>query len=195
MMKFDFQIKRLGSIDVSGLKHMVEKETDDEWNKVCFRQENCKSCRSTKTIVFMWYDWKYKLPSNEVTSVTMYPNHKKYIKVIEPIHNFVSKFYPSCTIVRSVLTRLDEFSEVEPHIDHPGSWYFNRIHIPVITNPSVIFSVGDEVSHFGEGEVFEINNCINHWCKNNSPEKRVHLMIDLAHEYYIPKGVTYEEAE
>ena len=56
-------------------------------------------------------------------------------------------------LARSRLMKLAVGSEVSSHIDFNYHWYSRvRIHIPVITNPQVIFSCGDEQVHMQAGE-------------------------------------------
>ena len=53
------------------------------------------------------------------------------------------------------------------------------MHIPIITNKKVYFSVGEEKKNLKSGEMWEINNSKkSHAVKNNSKEDRIHLIID-----------------
>ena len=53
-----------------------------------------------------------------------------------------------------------------------------RTHIPIITNEKNVFKVGPEIKHLKVGEIWEIDNTMQHAVRNNSDEPRVHLIID-----------------
>ena len=54
----------------------------------------------------------------------------------------------------------------------------HRIHIPVITNESVLFTIGNETINMKQGEIWEINNQEEHSVVNDSIFDRIHLIID-----------------
>lgn len=57
--------------------------------------------------------------------------------------------------------------------------YSRRIHIPVITNPEVYFTVNNEKINMIESQGYEINNTLPHSVENNSALDRVHIIIDI----------------
>lgn len=82
---------------------------------------------------------------------------------------------------RSRLMKLDAGCEVSEHIDFNYHWYTRvRIHVPVITNPAVIFYCADENVHMKPGECWIFNSWRRHRVVNGSQEERVHLVIDAA---------------
>ncbi len=84
-------------------------------------------------------------------------------------------------IARSRFMRLAGKSEVSPHVDFNYHWYSRiRIHIPVITNPEVIFHCGDEAIHMAAGECWIFDSWRLHQVVNNSEQTRIHLVIDTA---------------
>lgn len=82
---------------------------------------------------------------------------------------------------RSRLMRLAAGTEVEAHVDFNYHWYTRlRIHIPVITNPGVIFHCADQSVHMKAGECWIFDSWRRHRVMNDSTEDRVHLVIDTA---------------
>jgi len=82
---------------------------------------------------------------------------------------------------RSRLMKLGPGCEVSEHIDFNYHWYTRvRIHVPVITNPSVTFYCGDENVHMKPGECWIFNSWQRHRVVNDGQEERVHLVIDTA---------------
>ena len=69
--------------------------------------------------------------------------------------------------------------EVPPHIDIHYYWRTHlRIHIPVITNPSVLFTCGDETVHMEAGSCWVFNSFLRHDVQNKGDAQRIHLVID-----------------
>ena len=53
-----------------------------------------------------------------------------------------------------------------------------RIHIPVATNPQVVFRLGGEDLEMKEGEAWYLNFNLPHSVENNGEKDRVHLVLD-----------------
>ena len=82
---------------------------------------------------------------------------------------------------RSRLMRLNAGCQVTPHVDFNYHWYSRvRIHIPIVTNPNVIFHCGDQQVHMQAGECWIFDSWRRHKVVNSSDQDRVHLVIDTA---------------
>lgn len=82
---------------------------------------------------------------------------------------------------RSRLMGLHGKCSVPEHRDVNYHWYSRvRIHIPVFTNPDVLFHCGDTHVHMAAGETWIFDSWKKHRVDNNSDEFRVHLVIDTA---------------
>jgi len=82
---------------------------------------------------------------------------------------------------RSRLMKLDAGAKVPLHSDINYHWYKRvRIHIPIITDPKVIFHCGDKSVHMAAGERWIFDTWKNHQVDNDSTEDRIHLVIDTA---------------
>ena len=80
---------------------------------------------------------------------------------------------------RSRLMKLDAGAEVSLHVDFNYHWFSRvRIHIPVVTNPAVIFHCGRERLHLRAGECWIFDSWRRHRVVNDGPEDRIHLVID-----------------
>ena len=80
---------------------------------------------------------------------------------------------------RSRLMGLAAGATVPPHIDSHYYWRTHvRIHIPVITNPKVKFTVGGETVHMAPGECWTFDSFQRHEVVNGGSEHRVHLVLD-----------------
>jgi hypothetical protein len=88
-------------------------------------------------------------------------------------------------LLRCVMARLPAGVVIPVHHD-TGKWVAaaHRVHIPLITHPSVSFSAGpsaDRLQHYHlpVGTATELNNAAKHMVENKSDIDRVHLMLDF----------------
>ena len=80
---------------------------------------------------------------------------------------------------RSRLMGLAPGANVPAHVDVNYHWRTHmRIHIPVITNPAVTFTVDDERAHMAAGECWVFDSFRMHNVHNGGVDKRVHLVLD-----------------
>ena len=80
---------------------------------------------------------------------------------------------------RSRLMGLAAGRDVPPHIDINYYWRTHlRIHIPVITNPDVFFTCGQETVHMEPGSCWIFDSFRTHKVQNKGSEHRVHLVLD-----------------
>jgi hypothetical protein len=78
------------------------------------------------------------------------------------------------------LLRLDPQSEIKEHTDNDTSYEdgFFRIHIPIITNPDVLFYVDKKLVPMKMGECWYANFQLPHSVENRSYKPRIHLTLD-----------------
>lgn len=80
---------------------------------------------------------------------------------------------------RSRLMGLAPGAEVPEHVDANYYWRTHmRIHIPVVTNPGVLFTCGGETVHMAAGECWVFDSFQWHDVQNKGKEQRVHLVLD-----------------
>jgi hypothetical protein len=80
---------------------------------------------------------------------------------------------------RSRLMRLAPGAAVPVHIDVHYYWRTHlRIHIPVVTNPGVLFTCNGETVHMEAGECWVFDSFALHEVQNKGAERRVHLVLD-----------------
>ncbi len=80
---------------------------------------------------------------------------------------------------RTRLMRIDREAEVTPHVDTNAYWWDRtRIHVPIVTDPSVRFECGDAVNHLAAGETWIFDTWRTHRVVNPADHPRVHLVVD-----------------
>lgn len=82
---------------------------------------------------------------------------------------------------RSRLMKLDPGAQVSLHVDSSYHWHTRvRIHIPITTNPDVIFFCGNDQMHMEAGDCWIFNAWDPHKVVNHSPHPRIHLVLDAS---------------
>jgi hypothetical protein len=80
---------------------------------------------------------------------------------------------------RTRLMRLSGHAEVSEHVDVHYYWRDHmRVHVPIITQPTVTFYCGDQQTHMAAGECWIFDTWRLHRVINDAERSRVHLVID-----------------
>ena len=80
---------------------------------------------------------------------------------------------------RSRLMRLSGDSEVTPHVDTDYYWRDHmRVHVPIVTQPTVRFICGDEEVNMKAGECWVFDTWTLHSVHNDATRSRIHLVAD-----------------
>jgi hypothetical protein len=80
---------------------------------------------------------------------------------------------------RTRLMRVGAEAEVPSHTDTHHYWHQRiRIHIPIITDPSVEFICNEKAVHMGAGQVWIFDTTKTHRVTNPSDTPRIHLVTD-----------------
>ena len=100
-------------------------------------------------------------------------------------------FLELCPYLREIMTTLDcvwgrarlmglvPGATVPPHVDTNYYWRTHiRVHVPIVTNPDVRFTCGDETVHMAAGECWVFDTFRRHTVVNGGNEKRIHLVAD-----------------
>ena len=171
-MNFNF----IGKYDVSNIKNIVNNFNISDWNEYTKRQEVFETHKNTKTIRIIWSD---PIGLDEVKPGRYHTNYKFLKNDLFNIENIINNKLKG-RIESVLLIKLDKNTTIPIHKD--GGGYLaehNRIHLPIITDPKCMFTVGNETIHLKEGELWEINNNEKtHGVDNKSNIDRVHMLID-----------------
>jgi hypothetical protein len=80
---------------------------------------------------------------------------------------------------RTRLMRLSGGAEVTPHFDVHYYWRDRmRIHVPIVTQPTVSFHCGGSVVNMAPGECWIFDTWSRHRVINDAERKRIHLVAD-----------------
>lgn len=83
------------------------------------------------------------------------------------------------TVGRTRLMRLSGQAEVKRHADQGYYWADRvRVHVPVVTQPTVRFECGDASINMGAGECWIFDTWRQHRVLNDDSRSRIHLVVD-----------------
>lgn len=106
----------------------------------------------------------------------------QYLENLPYFKEVLSEF--KCPHGRIRIMNLLPGTEIKEHRDayeEVSDLAFNqvRLHIPIITNEHVIFTLNKKNYHLPEGKLIYLNFSKKHFVKNDGNESRVHLVLDL----------------
>jgi hypothetical protein len=186
-MNFPGNFAHIGEIDSSELKALVLDLSEEQWQNFDVRQRIYEVHQNTQSIGLV-YD-----PDFRHTHPTRLPALEIFESALKPVLWMIADYYEDTStgqqlirenslgyFIRATLVRLKAGSGIDAHRDMNFSLtHSHRVHLPLITNDDVYFTVGNETIHMPEGHLYEVNNRRVHSVQNNGAEDRVHLILDF----------------
>lgn len=173
-MNFEGNFRYQGQIDVSQLATAILEEPEEIWSEAVARV--AKVHRQSRGIFL-----KNNLKPEHFYG-TIFPDYPRLVSYLQPVLEQLRRKLGPCYLVRLQFSRHLGGDGFDPHHDKFSFTLVNsyRLHIPIVTNESVWFSVGDERKHLALGEIWEINNVRVHAGRNEGNSPRIHLIVDFA---------------
>ena len=186
-MNFSGNFKEIGRIDTAELKSLVLGLSEEQWENLSIRQQRYEVHKHTQTIGLVYDpDFRHSHP-------TRLPPLKLFEDALKPALWMIADHFEQSEpgrelvkenglgyFIRATLVRLKAGSGIAAHRDMNFSLtHSHRLHLPLITNDEVLFTVGNETRNLEEGRIYEINNRRVHSVANNGSEDRVHLILDF----------------
>ena len=168
-----------GAIDTTSLVSLIaDIEHSNIWNQGD-RSKVYKLHVHTRSLSFIWTPNLY---SEEVFYVF---NNTKLLN--SPIGIAVQKLCAQVTelckgtIIKAALVRMSPGGRIPLHRDGPHeSWtQAHRLHLPIITEPEVLFNYTDCSYHLKTNVLTEVNNQVLHSVVHNGTKDRYHLLLDV----------------
>ena len=170
-------VRYLGPVDITRLREKVLALPDSVWDEQNASKPNrFETLGSTRHIVFRFLpklsDWReaYDLPIWD-----------EWREVLEPVLEQATADYryERGAIPRVMLARLSAGGMIAAHRDDSRSAKWpHKIHVPITTNPDVVFFVGGTFVKLEEGVAVELNNMDVHSVENRGTTDRVHLIFE-----------------
>ncbi len=172
-------IFRLGMVDIVRLREAVLTIPDAVWDAENDSKPNrFGALDATRHIIFRFVsnflDWRQSYER---------PLWNKWEPLLRPVLDAATSPYGYAhgSFPRVMLARMAPGGVIHPHRDeNPAAKWPHKIHIPLVTNEAVTFTVDGTDHHFTEGEAVEVNNMGVHSVANRGSTDRIHLIF----EYY-----------
>lgn len=149
------------SLDINDLDFEAWTERQEMWTKVHGRTKS--------------YPYIHR---NEHHSESLF--YEEVMKQAEELRKFAEPAFSGGTYVfNALIARLDEGDHIKKHYDPRAlRLYTRRFHLPLVTNPGVIFEFDDVPIHLAKGNWWEISTAQQHSVVN-SGAARYHLIVDI----------------
>lgn len=185
-MNFPGNFFHIGDLDIADLLPLVQNLTEEQWESFSVRQKRYEVHRNTQTIGLVYDpDFRHSHP-------TRLPALATFETALRPVLWMTADHFEDTDkgralvsengagyFIRVSLVRLLAGHDIAEHEDKNFSLtHSHRIHLPIITNDRVHFSVGSETTNMQAGQLYEINNRRTHSVRNEGSEHRVHLILD-----------------
>ena len=186
-MNFLGNFSFLGNIEIDELKNLVLSLSDEQWDEFSIRQNIYEVHQNTRMIGLVYdLDFRHSHP-------TRLPALAMFEEALRPILMKTAAHYEESEIgkqlladnklgyfIRASLVRLTAGCDISAHRDMNFSLtHSHRIHLAIISNDEVWFTVGNESINMRAGELYEVNNRRVHSVDNKGEEDRVHLILDF----------------
>lgn len=173
-------IHKISTLDTSLFEHIKTKSlamTEDDWNIHTQRKITYEMHSKTDTIPLTWG----ARGGHYATINDLFRND------LETIRKIFAEEYgsPKCFFFNVFLVRMQANTVIPVHVDSldmetQGLGGLLRCHIPIVTHPDVLFTVGNETKHLEEGTLYSIDNFLTpHGVENNSDVDRIHMILDV----------------
>lgn len=137
----------------------------------------------------VWRDHPQKFPGNSMLPLLAAngdPDNESFVGEMAPTPELLQCPYLLQTMAsfgavlgRSRLMRLAGKAEVTPHVDQGYYWTDRvRIHVPIITQPTVRFQCGGATINMAAGECWIFDTWREHKVENDAELSRIHLVVD-----------------
>jgi hypothetical protein len=103
-----------------------------------------------------------------------------YDETCRPLaEKIIAKHFPGMKISGVGMWRMLAGRDYPDHKDEQPPYWITRVHIPLVTNPGVVFTVGGEQFHMKVGEAYQMNTLERHAVVNKGNADRWHMVFDV----------------
>lgn len=179
----DWNFLEVGDVKVDAIRNEV-LEFYDEWLISTTRQQTFETHQSTFVFEMLGLDYAHGL---SMPGVCYIKNNLKIPAAAEEIAAIYSTLEGAINgkVVRAEFVSMSPNSRIRTHKDRSDLLYVSRrFHVPIRTNPDVVFVTGNETKHLEQGKAYELNNIKYHSVHNRSLETRIHLIVDVLPDEY-----------
>jgi len=174
------------------LTQRVESLTEDDWQPIA-RPKG-------RDVIYFKYNSEHwnngedhyqgrQLDPAQYDNTTIYDAWYDWADILQPILDHIIEVHfqgLDVFVNKCFFNRLGPQGLLWPHWDdEPSMAVSKRVHLVVKTHPLVDFIINENIFHFSEGDLIEIDNIAMHSVKNNSEIWRIHMVMDFYHRNFV----------
>lgn len=178
MSKFNGHVRDLGEIPPDLLTALVDKLSSSAQLWLMNDPRFLAAHPDSRHIVFKFPD-SYPQTHLSASPTALWDD---WAELLTPVIEMVRQCYGFDDYATSkiMLSSLRRHAQVPPHVDsNPSSLVPHKVHVPLISNTSVIFVIDGKRYHLPVGRAYEINNLLVHSVENAGDSDRVHLIFEI----------------
>ena len=183
--KENFHFKYIKLFDIDALQNIVKNITFDKNQSEYDRRDSTFSgaLGGSRNV----YDSVTPITINEtnlswVYGESIHSDQKCDIalaKEIAPIIKYLEE-HVNGKVAEVSLNNLKAGNNIIGHYDTGDYYeYMRRVHIPLETNPGVVFYIEKSSVMMSIGQCWEVNNAKYHYVQNDGEYDRIHLVVDI----------------
>jgi len=185
-MNFAGNFAHIGDVDITTLRQRVLEIPEQQWRGESFRQQRYEVHRDTETVSLVFDpDFRHTMPTKLPALEIFEPAMREALMMAADFYDYSPKgqalfeTFGLGYFIRANLVRMKAGGVITEHTDNNFSLsHSHRVHLPIISNDRVLFTVGNETINLKAGQLVEINNRRPHSVSNAGSEYRVHLILD-----------------
>jgi hypothetical protein len=174
-----------GPVDFAPLRDALETVPQGFWDRDAASRSRLAGDRPGRA-VFFYNDApagvarsSFAEARSGTVSVLTYPDRPLFEPVRRLIDTAVRPRFPGCDPVRVQLAELPPGCAIAPHADRNLLTMMHRLHVPLVTDANVRFTIDRQVFRLDSGRLYELNNVVVHSVANGGTTNRIHLLIDM----------------
>lgn len=176
-------LKLAENVNVMGIRAELQRNPD-LWDENNLRTKHPGTAHSEVSDIWVFFN---KLPDkkNEVIDDKDVIPYRAW-NALPSLRTLIFALMNQVSAVRLgrvIITRLPPGKTIDLHVDGGApATYYTRYQIAIQCEPGNMFVIGDEQAGFRTGEVWQIDNTIEHGVVNNSNADRIVCIVDLRSE-------------
>lgn len=152
---------------------------DEEWKLDTSRQDKLATHKDTEMFQLRFMDYWWEVGQGNLSEDINSLKDPESQLVMNNLYKHLEYIYDA-KVVRCEIVKMHANSHIPPHIDSGEFLYLGRrIHVPLITNKDIMFTVLNHSLNMEVGKWYDINNSLPHSVDNPTDTERVHIIIDL----------------
>lgn len=120
--------------------------------------------------------WLKKIPAAEWPKLS---DPSRWCLQFQPLSDLLMAKYPGAVSLGTGLLTMEPGQVHPAHRDEMRDDWLVRLHVPIVTNPGVVFTMDDGEHRMKVGAAYEFNTLAAHAVVNGGKTPRVHFVLDV----------------